>query len=110
MRVKIAKSQIECAGLGVFATEAALPGDVLEECHVIVLRDIPDGTGLWNYQLEWDQDDCIAGGCCLFYNHSDDPNCTMLRKYSQKVIQVVALRPVQAGQELLIQYRCGSWW
>jgi hypothetical protein len=98
-------------GLGVFTESWIAEGTRIELCQVLPLRGVPDNTALWDHQLAWtDECDAIASGCALFYNHSDVPNVKMIRDIEGEEIQVIALRDIDVGEELLVKYACKPWW
>ena len=108
MIVYIRKSAVH--GRGVFVSTTCQTGALLEVCEVIPY-DGPDKTSLWEHQLAWtDTSDCIASGCALFYNHSDDPNAVMIRHPDTEQIAVFARRSIAAGGEVFIKYKCKPWW
>jgi len=45
----------------------------------------------------------------MFYNHSDSPNATALRKFEDRIIEVVALRDIEINEEITIHYVCSPW-
>jgi SET domain-containing protein len=47
-------------------------------------------------------------GYGMLYNHSYEPNCEYIQE-APRVIKFVTLRPVEAGEELTIDYG-EEWW
>jgi len=96
-------------GRGIFATEDISPGTHIETCPVIVLpaKDRPhiEHTELFNYYFKWKDDSlaiCLGNGS--LYNHSYDPNARYDKAYESNEIHFVAVRPIQAGEEITINY------
>ncbi|MBI5371725.1 MAG: SET domain-containing protein-lysine N-methyltransferase [Sphingobacteriales bacterium] len=102
-------------GRGVFTAEDIDRGVTLEVSPVIVMsreeRTLLDQTLLHDYIFEWgEQKDqcCMALGYVPVYNHSYESNCEYEMDYEQQQIRIVTVRPVRAGEELLINYN-GDW-
>lgn len=96
-------------GRGVFATKHYKAGDVIELSPVIVLSRADslkiDSTLLYDYYFSWgEQGDqvAIALGFGSLFNHSYTPNATY--KKHDATIEFVALRPIDKGQQILVNY------
>lgn len=94
------------AGRGVFATRAFATGDEIERCPMLIV-DGERGTSLAHgaegYVFNWGDDGtALALGFGSLYNHSFRPNATTLETTDELVIS--ALRPIQAGEEIFINY------
>ena len=103
-------------GMGVFAEAPFGQGDLVEACRAL---PFPNGAVhdhvLYAHRLAWsDSEDCVGTGFAMLYNHSDDPNCTMVRAPGgggiPDMLYVVALRDIMSGEQLLIRYKCEPWW
>jgi len=106
----------ENKGRGVY-TEAAIAKDtIVEEAPVIVMsaehRLLLDQTLLHDYIFEWQPDGenkcCMALGWIPIYNHSYNSNCEYFMNYDDETMQVKAVRDIEAGEELTINYN-GDW-
>ncbi|MBI3138515.1 MAG: SET domain-containing protein-lysine N-methyltransferase [Sphingobacteriales bacterium] len=102
-------------GRGVFTTEDIDRGITIEVSPVIVMsreeRTLLDQTLLHDYIFEWGErrdQCCMALGYVPVYNHSYESNCEYEMDYEQLLIRIVTVRPVGAGEELLINYN-GDW-
>ena len=102
-------------GRGVFTSEAIAAGTVIEMAPVIVMghddRVLLDKTPLHDYIFEWGPDKkqcCMALGYVPVYNHSYESNCEYEMDYSNATIAITTVRPVEAGEELFINYN-GDW-
>ena len=96
------------SGYGVFAVKPFLRGELIETCPVIVIpaseRSDLDKTVLFNYYYEWGGAAALAQGFGSFYNHSYEPNAAYKKDISNGVIEVSALRDIEIGEEVTINY------
>lgn len=98
-------------GQGVFAARNLEEGEIIEICPVILfpkseLDDIRK-TVLDNYYFDWGDDGewfAFALGYGSLYNHSYEPNAEYGMDFDALTIDVYCLRPIVAGQEILINY------
>lgn len=89
---------------------------VLERAPVIVIsgedRLLIDQTILYNYIFEWQPGEekqcCMALGLIPMYNHSYRSNCEYYMDYDTCEMFVMAIREIEAGEELTINYN-GTW-
>ena len=102
-------------GRGVFTSVAIPAGKLIELAPVIVMtgeeRLLLDKTLLHDYIFEWgkNQDQCaMALGLISVYNHSYAANCEYGMYFNKDAISVIAIRDIQAGEELFINYN-GTW-
>lgn len=102
-------------GRGVVATRNFEPGEVVERAPVIVLPEDPydllNRTTLKDYYLAWGDNAIAIGlGYSSLYNHSETPNAQTRRLIDQHTIEIVAIRPIAAGEEVTFLYACEPWW
>jgi len=102
-------------GRGVFTSESIPKGTVVEVSPVIVMgpedRLLLDQTPLHDYIFEWGDDRtlcCMAMGYVPVYNHATPSNCEYEMDYDEDTITVTAVRDIEAGEELFINYN-GDW-
>jgi SET domain-containing protein len=105
-------------GRGVFTTERIPKDRVVEVSPVVVMskaeRTLLDQTGLHDYIFEWgepiegDKRCCMALGYLAVYNHSYHSNCEYEMDLENALISVKAVRDIEAGEELFINYN-GDW-
>ena len=120
-------------GRGVFAGQDFEEGDVIEVCPVIVVpadqyRHI-ELTVLGHYVFNWRGSApfpvdrravAVVLGRGGLHNHSPDPNAAWENDLEENVMRFFAVRPIAAGEEIMINYgrrayRRGSvdpppWW
>jgi SET domain-containing protein len=101
-------------GRGVFAGRRFARGEIVEEAPVILLPEpewtLLNRTALEHYYYSWTADaDALVLGFGCFYNHCDLPNVDARRVLAEERMRYVALRDIEAGEELTIRYRCPLW-
>jgi len=102
-------------GRGIFSSEYIEAGTVVEISPVIIMskeeRKLLDQTLLHDYIFEWGYEKdrcCMALGYVPLYNHSYASNCEYEMDFENALISIRTVRPVQAGEELSINYN-GEW-
>lgn len=98
-------------GRGVFTALDIEADELIELCPMIPMPGahiaILDKTALYDYYFLW-QDDCtecaIALGYGSIYNHSDEPNAEYLMHFDSDQMSIVALRYIEAGEEITVNY------
>jgi SET domain-containing protein len=93
-------------GHGVFAARSFEPGEVVEECPVLLVpaTAVAD-LGLDGYCFEWDEErSAIALGYGSLYNHSWRPNARYDHDHELGVVTYTAVCSIEAGQEVTINY------
>jgi SET domain-containing protein len=100
-------------GRGVFATLTFEKGELIETAPVIL---IPAGQWahieptvlalyIYNFGPTPSQEHAaIALGYGSLYNHSYRPNAKYVKDWDTQVIRFVALRDIQAGEEITVNY------
>ncbi|MFM7645203.1 MAG: SET domain-containing protein-lysine N-methyltransferase [Sphingomonadales bacterium] len=98
-------------GRGVFTSQSLETGQLLECSPVIVLsheeRSLLDKTMLHDYIFEWNpqlRQCCMALGYVPLYNHGCPSNCEYEMDFEARLISIRAVRPINEGEELLINY------
>jgi hypothetical protein len=102
-------------GRGVFTKEPIPANTIIEASPVIVMsseeRKLLDQTLLHDYIFEWGADNkqcCMALGFVPVYNHSYKSNCEYEMNFESETIRIKAVRNIEAGEELFINYN-GDW-
>jgi SET domain-containing protein len=97
-------------GRGVFATRRFAEGDVVETSPTVRIADAEVTGRLRDYvfaSIE-DGDSVLALGYGMLYNHSADPNVEYIQDEPTTIV-FLALRAIQPGEELTIDYG-DEWW
>ena len=110
-------------GRGVFAREPITAGTLIEAAPVILVPAaqcaLIDKTILHDYYFHWDGDPeggpesdgrgAVALGVVSLCNHSRRPRARVRRNYARETLDLVALMPIAAGEEVTIDYNCPLW-
>ena len=98
-------------GNGVFTSEDIKANTIVEVSPVIVMkhseRKLLDQTLLHDYIFEWGdrkRQCCMAMGYVPVYNHSYHSNCEYEMEFDKEIISVRAVRNIEKGEELFINY------
>jgi len=98
----------EIAGRGVFASEPIRSGEIVEECHILRVPaeqvESLDRTCVYEYYFEWGGDAAIALGNGSICNHSSHPNASYCKDLAAERLVIRAVRPIDAGEEITIDY------
>ena len=100
-------------GRGVFTSQAIERGSVVELAPALILaaddRAAIHQTRLHDYYFLWNGEGAaIALGYGSLYNHSATPNLEYEMDYDFDQIRFSTIRPIAAGEELLIDYLSGG--
>ena len=98
-------------GLGVFTSETIGANIIIEVSPVLIMsgeeRKLLDQTALHDYIFEWGdrkKQCCMALGYVPIYNHSFDSNCEYEMEFDEDFIRITAIKDIQKGEELFINY------
>lgn len=97
-------------GRGVFTAEYLQAGTIIELCPVIFIPQKQilalDQTSLYDYYFVWPDNEriCLALGYGSLYNHDKNPNAEIVFDLEDEQIHVVALRNIDAGEEICFHY------
>ena len=115
MKIEFKRSPVH--GLGVFATEKILEGEIIEKAPVLSL---PIAKGdvtplLIDYRFNWPsgsewEEQVIALGYASLYNHNNNPNAYWYSVYDQRVFHFIAAKDIEAGEEIFVYYGDESYW
>jgi SET domain-containing protein len=78
-------------------------------------RALLDRTILHDYYFQWDDGPenegrgAVALGLVSLCNHSRQPNARAQRNPARHTLDLVALSPITAGDEITIDYDCALW-
>lgn len=90
-------------GMGVFAGERLRPGQVIEECHVLVLKEPPFAFRDYTFKFHETQR-VLPLGAGAIYNHADQPNAKVVIDPERLLMTVKALCLILPGEEIFISY------
>jgi SET domain-containing protein len=110
-------------GRGVFAAAPIAAGTLIEAAPVIIASAadcaLLDKTILHDYYFHWDGDPdsgpggdrrgAVALGLVALCNHSRRPRARVRRNHARGTLDLVALAPIAAGEEITIDYNCPLW-
>ncbi|MBC7554697.1 MAG: SET domain-containing protein-lysine N-methyltransferase [Taibaiella sp.] len=108
--------QTDAKGRGVYTRKPIKEGVIIESSPVIIMSNEDrlhlDQTLLHDYIFEWQPDGaamcCVALGWVSLYNHSYTSNCEYYMDYDTDTIYIQAIRDIDAGEEVTINYN-GTW-
>jgi hypothetical protein len=72
-------------------------------------------TILHDYYFHWDGDadgegrGAVALGLVTLCNHSRRPNARVRRNFAHETLDLIAVTPIAAGNEVTIDYNCPLW-
>jgi SET domain-containing protein len=102
-------------GRGMYTQYPIKAGAIIEVAPVVVMtaddRILLDKTALHDYIFEWGEKAdrcCMALGLVPMYNHSYEANCEYEMFFGKEVIAVKAMRDIEAGEQLFVNYN-GDW-
>lgn len=98
-------------GKGVFTTKKITANTVLEISPVLIfsVEEVAsaENTLLYNYLFEWGEEikqRALGLGFVSMYNHSYTSNCDYEMDYEKETIKIVAIKDIEKGVELFINY------
>ncbi len=94
-------------GRGAFAARFIPAGEVVEIAPVVLLAvaQQPFPQAIRRLVFNWSQSHfALALGCGSIYNHADQPNLRYSRDFEQRIIRFTALRDIEPGEQLTINY------
>ena len=104
---------IKGKGRCVFAGESVTKGSVVDTNPALIFphwQTVEMKPPLQNYPFGWDGDfDCIPLGSLTLANHSEEPNTELSRDFANLLIRLVAIRDIEAGEEITYHYRVPLW-
>jgi len=115
-KIYVNKSKIH--GLGVFASEKIVTGELIEECPILTLpMKFGDKSGLmldyrFNWPsgtLDWDEQ-VISLGFGSLYNHSETPNATWRSNNDKRTFEFICIKDIIPDEEILVWYGGESYW
>lgn len=107
-------------GRGAFASRVIAEGEIIERAPVMTFSpaelELINQTRLTDYLFYWPpgpdgepEDEVMVLGLISMVNHSPQPNTTFVKHRDQNLVELVALRRIEAGEELVSRYRIEPW-
>jgi SET domain-containing protein len=94
-------------------------GALIQAAPVVIVpheeRALLDQTILHDYYFQWDDGPegagrgAVALGIVSLCNHSPRPNARAQRNPARQTLDLIALSPIAAGEEITIDYGCTLW-
>ncbi len=105
-------------GLGIFATEKIIGGELIEECPILSLpMKFGETSSLFiDYRFNWPsgssqwEEQVVALGFASLYNHSESPNAYWFSNYEKRTFSFVSSRDIEPGEEIFVWYGDVSYW
>ncbi len=92
-------------GRGVYANESIKKGEIIEICQLLIVDEAEIGDHLSRYVFHYrGKKLAIVLGNGSLYNHSKNPNVTCYFDYKNETLTFEAMRNIDLGEELLINY------
>lgn len=102
----------EGKGMGVFATQKILKGEIIETCYL--LRIPKEGDLLTDYRFLYPKrtlsEYVIPLGYGCIYNHSNSPNADWIDHPEYKAFNFFALKDIEIGEEICVYYGGEDYW
>ncbi len=103
-------------GRGVFAARAHAKGETIESCPAVLFSgmfaEIPDEVRKllyhWSYATNGRSTHCLALGYGSLYNHDNPANMRFEAMKEAKLLRFVAVRAIEQGEELTVNYNAIS--
>jgi hypothetical protein len=102
---------VDRRGRGMFAGRPFFKGELIERAPVVVIdeKKWPNAakTILSDYAFDWGEKDehaAIALGYISIYNHSYSPNAQLEQMLDELMMEIIAIKDIDAGEEITINY------
>lgn len=105
----IAVGLSEVHGRGVFAVKDIKLGELIEECHAILLKEVNFKAldeELQRYVYSVKKQSALVMGRAMVYNHSyENASVHWLIDYENLIFRFYSSREIKKGEEIFINYR-----
>ena len=93
-------------GYGVFATKKILPGEIIEECPLVLLKKSEPLFVLNDLAFAWDDNfHILAFGYGSLYNHATENNAKHYRDEENQLSIIKAKKVIYPNEEIFIDYK-----
>lgn len=106
---KIYVDNSDISGMGVFASDDIEKGEIIEECHFILLDQTYKNLGIlkdyvFSYPLGGAKSAAVLG-FGMIYNHSFDPSANWEVCEDERLFRFKSLKDIVKGSEIFINYK-----
>lgn len=92
-------------GHGIFAKSAIENQTFVEMAPAIVfMPGEKTDENLMSYVIAWENKLAVGLGWTMLYNHSDENNCVFSINHENRLVAIVAIRDIDAGEQLTVNY------
>jgi len=114
LATKVVIKESNGRGLGVFATNTILKGEVIEECHLITVPVLRGQKIFMDYIFGWPAKAALElvlplGYGCI-YNHHENNNASWRDHPTLKAFQFYAISNIESGEEIYTNYGGEIYW
>ena len=110
---KIYLSKSEIHGWGVFANKEIKKDEVIEESPIYFPNITDKDECMKNYRFYWPKGTydsvVLSWGWGNLYNHSYTPNAEWISNIQNQTFEFVAIKDIQVGEEILVNYGESYW-
>lgn len=98
-------SHDEPVGYGVFTKDGIKAESFVEIAPVVDFSpECGVDENLMRYLVGWEGRLAVPLGWTMIYNHSDANNCAFSMNYFDKLMAIMAVRDIEAGEQLTVNY------
>tara|TARA_B110000977_G_C11067677_1_gene488391 strand:- start:1341 stop:1712 length:372 start_codon:yes stop_codon:yes gene_type:complete len=97
-------------GYGVYAAVDIKKGELIEKGIMMIMNNTDGNEN--PHLFTWSDDKTVwasGSGCLPFYNHSNEPNIKKIGDLKKNLLNVIALKDIKKGDELLGTYYSRKW-
>tara|TARA_R110000868_G_scaffold142331_2_gene359552 strand:- start:767 stop:1270 length:504 start_codon:yes stop_codon:yes gene_type:complete len=94
-------------GWGVFADQDFLPGDLIEQCYMLIFDGYSNKLSYYAFHTANTNQSGEVGlplGCGSIYNHSTVPNAIYELEQDEPIVNFTATSAIKAGEEIFVSY------
>lgn len=110
-KIYVTNSAVPEGGLGVFAREDILVGEVIEESPILIIPEDQLSslvkTKLMDYYFAWGlgfKEGAVVWGYGSLFNHSYEPNAKYIKDLENNIVKFIAIKNIKKDEEILVNY------